>query len=100
MKSRKWAAALGGAALLAVALPGGTAYAIPSTCSTWVSSGGYVNSLCESGTGEHQVYLVARHVNPQVGVLTNEGPWVPVGSISTARIPATGTLQSYGVRLR
>ncbi|RCG30562.1 hypothetical protein DQ384_14755 [Sphaerisporangium album] len=99
MKYRKWAAALGGAALLAVALPGGTAYAIPGTCSTWVSNG-YVNSLCETGTGEHQVYLVARHVNPQVGVITNEGPWVPVGQISTARIPATGTLQNYWVNLR
>ncbi|MEU9885273.1 hypothetical protein [Sphaerisporangium sp. NPDC051011] len=99
MTSRKWAAALSFAALLAVALPGGTAYALPADCTTWVSNG-YVSSLCTSGTGEHQVYLVARHVNPQVGVITNEGPWVPVGSVSTARIPATGSLQNYWVNKR
>ncbi|GAB2958727.1 hypothetical protein GCM10027280_54300 [Micromonospora polyrhachis] len=60
------------------------AVATPTDCSYSVS--GYTaSSLCASGTGEHRVKVLQRHLQYGDAILI-EGPWKPVGETSTANL--------------
>lgn len=60
------------------------AAAAPSDCSYNVS--GYTaSSLCTTGTGEHRVKVLQRHLQYGDAILI-EGPWKPVGETSTVNL--------------
>ncbi|MBB4916175.1 hypothetical protein ACFY19_09870 [Streptosporangium saharense] len=105
MKASKWAAALSTTALLTTGVLMGTvsgANAAPDSCTTSVSgSTGAAtgSSYCASGTGEHQVSVVFRHLNPWIpGLQQISGPWKPAGQ--TSSVTVVGTIVSVSVLKR
>ena len=64
------------------------ALATPSDCSIIFNDNPRtVSSLCTSGTGEHRIHMILKHFDPSVGTIPVEGPWAPVGSLSTTGYP-------------
>jgi hypothetical protein len=65
-----------------------SAAAVPSDCGiSFNAAPRTVSSLCTSGTGEHRIRMTLKHFDPSVGTIPIEGPWVGVGSYSTAQYP-------------
>lgn len=98
MKPGKPAVALSATALLTASLLMSTASPAQATldnCTTWIANG-YAYGTCAGGTGEQHIRVTVQHVNPQVGFVFNDGPWVGAGATSAASIPP-GTVLSYYV---
>ncbi|MER7007358.1 hypothetical protein ABT297_30545 [Dactylosporangium sp. NPDC000555] len=101
------AASFGTAVLLALAVDAvvaQSASAVPSDCTISRDNVTHeYSSLCTAGTGEHQVVVQWKFVNPWLppDVYTSRGPWAGVGSVSTTSgIPGSAVIISAAVQLR
>ncbi|MEV8517849.1 hypothetical protein [Dactylosporangium sp. NPDC051484] len=100
------AASFGTAVLLAFAIDAAVAQpasAVPSNCTISRSGTSQYSSLCTAGTGEHQIVVDWKFVNPWLppDLYTSYGPWAGVGSVSTTTgIPGGAVIIGTAVLLR
>jgi len=86
--------AVSSAAMLTAALVVGTgpgASAAPQGCGYEIV-GRIASSHCASGTGWHRIFVMQRHILPDVGLLPIWGPWQPPGTVSSVQITYHETL--------
>ncbi len=67
-----------------VAATASSAAAAPTGC-TVTNGYNWAQSLCTGGTGEHQAYMLQKHIMPEIGYIPCPGNWAPVGQYSYAQ---------------
>ncbi|WP_113700848.1 hypothetical protein [Nonomuraea lactucae] len=98
MHARTWTAAAATVTLAAAFVLGTApgAMAAPTECSYQLNTQDrWATSYCASGTGEHRIRVMQKHFLPEIGLIPIEGPWVPAGSTSFARISPHQTISVW-----
>ncbi len=88
MNAKRRVTAAASTVLLAATLVAGTASAAsaaPTGCSYEIV-GRTASSYCASGTGWHRVFVMQRHILPDVGLIPIASEWQPPGTVSSVQI--------------